>query len=355
MIDKNGKKFDGVSIIICCYNSAERLPKTIEHIANQVITNINWELIIVDNNSTDETNAVAKNEWNKYGLNNDFNTVFEPNAGLGYARLTGVKSCKYNLILFCDDDNWLQNDYLKRGFDVLANNKNIGILAGQSTAFFETEKPQWFDTYEANYAVGKPLENSGIANDRNYLAGAASFVRREIFDVLNKISFSYILNGRKGNSLASGDDGELCILALFMGYDLYYDDQLQFIHFISKKRLTWSYNLQLMTKGFSISQVYLYLYDYCIVSTKANQLPDFKYAYSRNLRKPAREIITIFKNNPPSTWLHILCSINSTSLPSIQFKKNVSKLLFVIQNKTQLKKDFSKINDTVFNLKKILK
>lgn len=51
----------GVSIVICCYNSASRLPETLQHIAEQeVAANISWEVIVVDNASTDNTQEIAK-------------------------------------------------------------------------------------------------------------------------------------------------------------------------------------------------------------------------------------------------------------------------------------------------------
>ena len=73
----------GISIIICCYNSAERLPKTLEHLANQVVSkNILWNVILVNNNCTDNTVEIAKNEWDKYDLRIEMNIVDELQSGL---------------------------------------------------------------------------------------------------------------------------------------------------------------------------------------------------------------------------------------------------------------------------------
>ena len=57
----------GVSVIVCCYNSAERLPETLKYLSMQnVPENMPWEIIIVDNNSTDSTNDVAMEIWNGF-------------------------------------------------------------------------------------------------------------------------------------------------------------------------------------------------------------------------------------------------------------------------------------------------
>ena len=102
---------DGISVIICCYNSSTLLPRTLEHLALQdVPENILWELIIVDNNSNDDTAEVARKEWEKYKIDIPFKVVYESNPGLSYARQKGVKEASFELLLFCDDDNWLEKN-----------------------------------------------------------------------------------------------------------------------------------------------------------------------------------------------------------------------------------------------------
>src|SRR4051812_31837833 len=129
------EEITGVSIIICCFNSAKRLPETIRHVALQEnLDNIKWEVIIVDNNSTDKTIAVAKKEWTKYCLDIPFTVVQENRQGLSFARKKGVEMAKYDLLIFCDDDNWLQEDYMHFAFEIMKANKNIGIAGGRSVA-----------------------------------------------------------------------------------------------------------------------------------------------------------------------------------------------------------------------------
>src|SRR5436190_1893505 len=100
---------DGISIIVCCYNSSLRLPKTIEHLAAQKTSSfLNWEVIFVNNSSTDNTTDVVAKEWSKYNLQNvGFKIIDEPKAGQSFARIKGVETALYDLIVFCDDDNWL--------------------------------------------------------------------------------------------------------------------------------------------------------------------------------------------------------------------------------------------------------
>ena len=85
-------KAQGVSIIICCHNGAERLPETIRHIARQrVPAHIPWELLIIDNGSTDDTALVARKEWQKHRVDTYIRIVRESTLGLSYARARGFR------------------------------------------------------------------------------------------------------------------------------------------------------------------------------------------------------------------------------------------------------------------------
>ena len=92
----------GISIIICCYNSAARLPETIKHLAIQCVPQgILWEVIIVNNASTDDTKLVANAEWAKYNTSAwGFKIVDEQEAGLSFAREKGIRASKFNYIIF---------------------------------------------------------------------------------------------------------------------------------------------------------------------------------------------------------------------------------------------------------------
>jgi glycosyltransferase involved in cell wall biosynthesis len=77
------------------------LPTTLEHLAlQQVPKHISWELIIVDNHSTDGTAGVAEREWKKYFIDIPFQIVYEENPGLSYARRKGINTLLLNFSCF---------------------------------------------------------------------------------------------------------------------------------------------------------------------------------------------------------------------------------------------------------------
>lgn len=78
----------GISIVICCYNSAQRLPLTLVHLAAQkVADNFPWEVIVVNNASTDNTEEAAFSSWDRESI--EMRVVYEPQPGLSYARHRG--------------------------------------------------------------------------------------------------------------------------------------------------------------------------------------------------------------------------------------------------------------------------
>ena len=132
----------GVSIIICCYNSAKKLPETIKHLSLQKnLKDIKCELVIIDNASKDGTAELAGQLCREYVHNIPFKIFFESNPGLSNARKRGIKEAQYELLLFCDDDNWLNQDYLQIAYDIMMQNNIIGVLGNQCIGEYEVAPP----------------------------------------------------------------------------------------------------------------------------------------------------------------------------------------------------------------------
>lgn len=268
-------KYD-VSIVVCCFNSANRLKKTLEHLAFQITKKVNCELIIVDNNSTDNTAEMALKTCQLLQMPHSFKIINEPKKGLSFARQTGIYNASGKYILFCDDDNWLQENYLEISFQFMENNLRIGVLGGNGIAVSSIELPNWFSTYQSNYAVGVQNIESGIINFRRYVWGSGMMVRTS--DLLNMYDAGFVslLTDRKGDDLSSGGDSEICSWFLIIGKDLYYNEQLIFKHFIEPQRLTKEY-FERLKIGMSLSVNVLSRYNIVIdYLNKKNQLDFFK-------------------------------------------------------------------------------
>ena len=120
---------NGVSVIICCYNSANRIEKTLKHLSSQCLPPVPVEIIVVDNASKDLTKEVARKFWANNGNNQiAFKIVEELSPGLNNARERGVSEAIYNIGIFCDDDNWLFPDFVSKAYQQLIEDPTIGLI-----------------------------------------------------------------------------------------------------------------------------------------------------------------------------------------------------------------------------------
>lgn len=249
----------GVSVIICCYNSAARLPQTLAHLAKQ-ITQINWEVIVVDNGSTDQTKEVAAQEWKKEASTAELKIVTEKTPGLSTARQKGVSESKFDTVIFCDDDNWLATDYVETARKLIQADSTIGAMGGHGTPVFETSEPSWFKTFQSFFAVGE--QHKSIADDINdfrYVYGAGIVLNKFALEKLNDLGFTNITTDRIGNKLVSGGDIELCLALQLIGYQVVYSSDLRFQHFMTASRMSLSYALKLAS-GIGYSSDLLFPY-----------------------------------------------------------------------------------------------
>ena len=252
---------NGISVVICCYNSAARLPATLQHLAKQQVTShFPWEIVLVNNASTDNTVEVAKSEWEKYTVKQtDFNIVQQPIPGLSNAREKGVKESRYEYIIFCDDDNWLDENYIENACQLMKLNPKVGAAGGQSVAVSEIDLPEWFDEYKNGYAIGMQTADTRDTTMRKAVWGAGMVTRRSLFLKVFSNSYPSLLTDRKGKHLSAGGDSEFVMRLLFIGCRLYNDNNLTFQHFIAKERLTEDYRIRLF-RGFEESGLVLYPY-----------------------------------------------------------------------------------------------
>lgn len=252
---------DGISVIICCFNSELRIRKTLEHLIRQEISgNLNWEIIIVDNNCSDQTADVARKFLYAEGKQISWKIVQELKSGLSFARETGISESRYELILFCDDDNHLSKDYLQRVFDHFNSKPTLGVLGGFASPVYDSVPPQWWHQFESWYATGPQASGSGwLTKTRACVYGAGSCYRKKGFLKLREAGFKSRLSDRKKNLLSSGGDIELGNAFVLMGFDIYYDEQLKLNHYIPVERMNLSYIGRLSKQGSPMHPV-LYAY-----------------------------------------------------------------------------------------------
>jgi len=273
----------GISVIICCFNSASRLPETLKCLTNQKVEKqIQWEVIIVDNASTDKTSEIALQILSNYSDQDlDYSIVYQPLPGLSNARLKGVEWAKYDYIIFCDDDNWLNPNYIETAFNLINSNDKIGIVGGKGEAVTVGELPNWWEEFKDSYAVGPQYGQNGELPRHNYIWGAGMVTRKALYQKAFSEKYPSLLTGRKGTNLNAGEDTEYNIRVRIMGYKIIYNDNLIYKHFIPDKRLNAVFRDQLHD-GFKNA--------YKIIQEYENQISINLYSRKRKYKELIRNL-----------------------------------------------------------------
>jgi glycosyltransferase involved in cell wall biosynthesis len=246
----------GVSVAICCHNSAGRLPQTLAHLqAQRVHKQIRWEVLLVDNASVDNTSRVARECWPD-DTPTRLRIVFEPQIGLSNARMRAFSEANYELIGFVDDDNWVNTNWVQTVCQIMSADPEIGAVGGVNEAVADVAFPSWFDSYSLYYAVLHEHEFAALGNPPKRLAGAGLTIRKIAWDGLLQQGFHSWLAGRTGKRLSAGEDTELTMALEQSGWKLALDPRLKLKHFMPANRLDWRY-LRKMARAHAASHVAL--------------------------------------------------------------------------------------------------
>lgn len=225
------------SIIVCTYNRAESLKDTLAALARlDVPPSQTWEVVVVDNNSRDHTRQVveaAQQNWPRLRY------VFESAQGLSHARNRGIAEAAGDVILFTDDDVLPEPDWLKI---TLAGLEKYGADAcgGYIAPIWETPPPDWlterfygFLAVRSDRSDDYPIKSSSQAP-----FGANMAMKKLVFD---KVGLFDTSRGRKGNVLASGEDGEMFERILAAGFKAVFLGQSRVHHKVEAFRVTKRY------------------------------------------------------------------------------------------------------------------
>lgn len=274
----------GVSVIICTYNGASRLKPTLLHLERQVTT-CQWELIIVNNNSTDETQTLAQSFHDRFRHIENFRVITESKSGLTYARKCGLAHAGFRFALFVDDDNWLNSGFIQRMYEVFKENPRAALVGGRAEASSELVKlPDWIAPQLPALAVGAQAKHDGEVGQRFgktlYGAGLGADLLKINPALPNFIS---LLDDRKGKKLSFGGDTEMCWQALYAGYEIYYESDLAFFHFMPRARLTRKYIFKLCLNNVS-SAVTLGCYHHLWINKSSTFAAYVRASVSNKLR-----------------------------------------------------------------------
>ncbi|MDR3217908.1 MAG: glycosyltransferase [Dysgonamonadaceae bacterium] len=224
------------SVVICTYNRAKYLSATLESVARQSYSAANFEIVIVDNNSTDTTEAVSLAFRDTY---KDLNIRYfmEARQGISYGRNKGVSEAKGEFIAFIDDDETIAPDYLHLLDRFFVDYPDAFLCGGPVVPVLEIAQPHWLSPYlmrpiTGAYDKGKDIK---IVKPKDYPGTGHATFRRDLF--IRYGGFNTEL-GRKGNSLLGAEDKDFFLRLIQNGVKCYYFPGAVIYHHIPASKLT---------------------------------------------------------------------------------------------------------------------
>lgn len=245
-----------VSVVICSHNPrAPYLQRGLDALRAQTLPFGAWELLLVDNASHETLASRFDLSWHPRGRH-----VREDRLGLTSARIRGIEESRGAILVFVDDDNVLDPDYLAATSQIAETRPWIGAWGGRVEPEFEEAPPPWLHPYLPLLAVNDvPADQwSNYATPEGTPpCGAGMCLRRDVAEawrtkVLTDPRRTHL--GRAGPSLASGEDVDLAFTACDLGYGAGRFVKLHLRHIIPRERLQLGYFVRLV-EGATASQI----------------------------------------------------------------------------------------------------
>ena len=228
-----------LSLIIATYNRAEQLMITLRSVAAQSKISAQWECIVVDNNSTDNT-KVRVEEFIAEHPRLNIIYHFESKQGLSHARNAGIARAKGDIIAFIDDDERIVPDFISAYIKLFDNYPAAMAAGGKIIAEYPTGRPRWMSHYTER-PIANPMDFGDYVRPfpKGRIPGGGNMaMRREVFDKIGVFNTSL---GRTGKSLIGGEESDLFERVAEAGMECYYVPRAVMYHIIPAEKLTNAY------------------------------------------------------------------------------------------------------------------
>jgi glucosyl-dolichyl phosphate glucuronosyltransferase len=216
-----------VSIIVCTYNRCRQLAQTLESIFQQDYSS--YEVIVVDNNSTDETRAVVAKFPAKY--------ILESRPGVAYARNTGWEASSGEYVGFVDDDETVVPGWINGMLSVFALQDSVAAATGPVIPCYEVSPSAWLP--KTFHGDDKGPQDRLLADNEAIGTGNSLFYKPRLDGIRFKTNL-----GRAGNNLLSGEDTDFVFQLYQAGYRGAYSAKAIVYHQIPAGRTTLSWYLK---------------------------------------------------------------------------------------------------------------
>jgi glucosyl-dolichyl phosphate glucuronosyltransferase len=229
------------TVLICTYNRAALLAETLDSLTACRVSKVRWNVLVVDNNSTDDTRQVVTSRIVDYPVALGY--LFEPRQGKSHALNTGLHGTDAPIIVFTDDDVRVTAGWLDASCRALLDDPSVDYTGGPVHPIWEQPCPDWLDQRRSDLWGTLAILDYGperfVFEDRRRVPlGANMAVRRQLIDRIG--GFDPQL-GRNGDSLLGQEQAEFFCRSRAAGARGVYEPAMALHHHVPAGRLTKHY------------------------------------------------------------------------------------------------------------------
>lgn len=228
-----------LTAIICTYNRAKYIGPLLESIAANDLAKSEYEILLVDNNCTDNTREICNAFVHKHS-DIHFRYTVEPEQGLSAARNRGIKEAKGDILVYIDDDALVDTWYLRTIADYMSSHPDISAVGGPIIPLYETAEPKWMTRFTKELLCGYLYYGEQVRSfplDRYPGGGNAAYQA----NVFNKVGLFNTALGRKGNNLMGAEEKDIFDKMKTQDMRFCYLPKMILHHIIPQKKLELDY------------------------------------------------------------------------------------------------------------------
>ena len=227
-----------VSAVLCTYNRADLLADAIDALVHQDHDTPPYEVLVVDNGSTDSTAGVVS----QFSGSGRVRYLRETQRGLSHARNCGIRNARAPLVAFTDDDVRVEAGWIKAIVKTFAQQPGVAFIGGKVLPIWLAPPPSWLRVAGAAPRARGDYGDAATSIDAGSpqcLVGANLAIRREVFARIGLFSSTV---QRVGDGIGSTEDQELEQRLLAAGYSGWYEPSLVVSALVPEQRLQRGYH-----------------------------------------------------------------------------------------------------------------
>lgn len=235
--------YDNLTVLICTWNRCRRLGETLDSLARvSVPDGLRWDVLVIDNNSTDDTAAAVRDRARSYPV--PLRYGFEPRQGKSWAMNTGLAACTSPIVAFADDDIEVGREWLTAITTSFSEHRDVAYIGGRVDPIWEAPCPSWFagtgKTLWGTVAILDYGDEPFVFEDRRKIPIGANFaIRRSTVERVG--GFDTVL-GRNSEQILLGQElPEFFARVRLAGLRGLYVPAMSVRHHVPARRLTPDY------------------------------------------------------------------------------------------------------------------